>query len=69
MINGNGSFGGHLALGRPDLDCRYVLSHFHIPYVLLRRKAKAENWHTAIMHAYLPWLATVLVILGIFGIG
>ena len=39
------------------------------PYVHLRRKAKAENWHTAIMHAYLPWLATVLVILGIFGIG
>lgn len=41
----------------------------HIPYVLLRRKAKAENWHTAIMHTYLPCLATVLVILGIFGIG
>ena len=39
------------------------------PYALLRREAKGENWKTAIMHAYLPWLATVLVILSIFGIG
>ena len=39
------------------------------PYVLLRRSAKGENWRTAIMHAYLPWLAAVLVLLGTFGIG
>ena len=39
------------------------------PYVLLRRAAKGENWRTAAMHAYLPWLATVLVLLGTFGVG
>ena len=39
------------------------------PYVLLRRSAKGENWRTAIMNAYLPWLATVLVLLGTFGVG
>ena len=39
------------------------------PYALLRRSAKGENWRTAIMHAYLPWLATGLVLLGTFGIG
>ena len=47
-----------------------LLSTFTIaPYVLLRRAAQSENWRTAIMHAYLPWLATLLVILGTFGIG
>ena len=40
-----------------------------MPYVVLRREANGEDWKTAIMHAYLPWLATTLVILGIFGIG
>ena len=40
-----------------------------MPYVLLRRSAKGENWRTAAMHAYLPWLATVLVLLGTFGVG
>lgn len=39
------------------------------PYVALRREANGEDWKTAIMHAYLPWLATALVILGVFGIG
>jgi hypothetical protein len=39
------------------------------PYVLLRRSANSENWRTAIMTAYLPWLAAMLVILGIFGVG
>lgn len=39
------------------------------PYVLLRRTAQSESWRTAIMHSYLPWLATILVILGIFGVG
>ena len=39
------------------------------PYVLLRRSAKGENWRTAIMHSYLPWLATGLVLLGTFGVG
>ncbi len=39
------------------------------PYVLLRRAAKSENWRTAIMNAYLPWSATVLVLLGTFGVG
>ena len=40
-----------------------------MPYVLLRRSAKGENWRTAAMHAYLPWLAAVLVLLGTFGVG
>ncbi len=40
-----------------------------VPYVLLRRTAKTENWKTPITHTYLPWLATMLAILGIFGIG
>lgn len=40
-----------------------------VPYVLLRRSAKGENWRTAMMNAYLPWLATVLVLLGTFGVG
>ena len=40
-----------------------------MPYVALRREANGEDWKTAIMHAYLPWLATALVILGVFGIG
>ena len=40
-----------------------------MPYVVLRREANGEDWKTAIMHAYLPWLATALVILGVFGIG
>ena len=39
------------------------------PYVLLRKRAKGEDWNNAITHAYLPWLATTLAILGIFGIG
>lgn len=39
------------------------------PYVLLRRSAKSENWRTAIMNAYLPWLAAALVLLGTFGVG
>ncbi|MDE2785399.1 MAG: hypothetical protein OXL37_01910 [Chloroflexota bacterium] len=39
------------------------------PYVLLRRSAKSENWRTATMNAYLPWLATLLVLLGTFGVG
>lgn len=39
------------------------------PYMLLRIWAKTENFITALMHAYLPWVATVLVILGIFGVG
>ena len=47
-----------------------LLASFTIaPYVLLRRAAQSEDWKTAIMHAYLPWLATTLVILGIFGVG
>lgn len=40
-----------------------------VPYVLLRRSAKSENWRTATMNAYLPWLATALVLLGTFGVG
>ena len=39
------------------------------PYILLRRSAKSENWRTALMNAYLPWLAAVLVLLGTFGVG
>ncbi len=39
------------------------------PYVLLRRAAKDENWRTVAMNAYLPWLATLLVLLGTFGVG
>ncbi len=39
------------------------------PYVLLRRSANGENWRTAIMHTYLPWLAAALVLLGTFGVG
>lgn len=39
------------------------------PYALLRIWAKSENMITALMNAYLPWLATILVILGIFGVG
>ena len=47
-----------------------ILSFIAIaPYVLLRRSAKSENWRTAIMNAYLPWLATALVLLGTFGVG
>ena len=47
-----------------------LLSAFTIaPYVLLRKAAQSEDWKTAVMHAYLPWLATTLVILGIFGVG
>ena len=40
-----------------------------LPYVLLRKAAAGENWREAILHAYLPWLATALAILGILGIG
>ena len=40
-----------------------------MPYVVLRREANGEDWKTAIMHAYLPWLATALVISGVFGVG
>ena len=39
------------------------------PYVLLRIWAKGESLITALMNAYLPWLATVLVLLGTFGVG
>ena len=39
------------------------------PYVLLRIWAKSEDLITALMHSYLPWLATVLVLLGTFGVG
>ena len=39
------------------------------PYILLRRSAKGENWRTALMNAYLPWLAAALVLLGTFGVG
>ena len=39
------------------------------PYILLRRSAKSENWRTALMNGYLPWLAAALVLLGTFGVG
>ena len=47
-----------------------ILSFISIaPYVLLRRSAKSENWRTAATNAYLPWRATLLVLLGTFGVG
>ena len=40
-----------------------------IPYIQLRIWAAQERLETALMHAYLPWMAAFLTILGIFGIG
>ena len=40
-----------------------------IPYIQLRIWAAQERLETALMHAYLPWMAAFLTILGIFGVG
>lgn len=40
-----------------------------IPYIQLRIWAANEKLKTALMHAYLPWMAAFLTILGIFGVG
>ena len=39
------------------------------PYPLLRIWAQNESWPQALMHTYLPWTATVLVIMSAFGFG